>query len=76
MVKTTHKKTFFVPYTVLEYLKIEHTETCDTMNDFFSKQMTNSKLLVHSGEKERTLFFNSMFQKINKLRSQISIGNT
>jgi len=49
LVKTTHKKTFFVPYTVLEYLKIEHQDTCDIMEDFFEKQMTNSKLLVHSG---------------------------
>ncbi|WP_298900389.1 hypothetical protein [uncultured Psychroserpens sp.] len=75
MVKTTHKKAFFVPYTVLEYLKIEHDETCAIMDDFFSRQMTNSKLLVHSGEKDRTLFFNKMLQKINKLRNQISIDN-
>ncbi|WP_298892513.1 hypothetical protein [uncultured Psychroserpens sp.] len=75
MVKTTHKKAFFVPYTVLEYLKIEHDATCDIMDDFFSRQMTNSKLLVHSGEKDRTLFFNKMLQKINKLRSQINIDN-
>jgi len=73
MVKTTHKKAFFVPYTVLEYLKIEHQETCDIMDDFFSRQMTNSKLLVHSGEKDRTLFFNKMHQKINKLRERITI---
>jgi hypothetical protein len=73
MVKTNQKKVFFVPYTVLEYLKIEHQETSDIMDDFFNRQKTNSKLLVHSGEKDRTLFFNKMLQKINKLRSQISI---
>jgi hypothetical protein len=76
MVKTTHKKAFFVPYTVLEYLKIEHQNTCDIMEDFFDKQMTNSKLLVHSGEKDRTLFFNRMHQKINKLRERITIDDT
>lgn len=76
MVKTTHKKAFFVPYTVLEYLKIEHQDTCDIMEDFFEKQMTNSKLLVHSGEKDRTLFFNKMHQKINKLRERITIDET
>ncbi len=74
MVKTTHRKAFFVPYTVLEYLKIEHQETCDIMDDFFHRQMTNSKLLVHSGEKDRTLFFNKMHQKINKLRDRITIN--
>lgn len=76
MVKTTHRKAFFVPYTVLEYFKIEHQETCNVMEDFFEKQMTNSKLLVHSGEKDRTLFFNKMHQKINKLREQITLNKT
>ncbi len=76
LVKTTHKKAFFVPYTVLEYLKVEHQDTCDIMEDFFERQMTNSKLLVHSGEKDRTLFFNRMHQKINKLRDRIIIDDT
>lgn len=73
LVKTSFKKVFFVPYTVLEYLKVEHQDTCNIMEDFFQKQMTNSKLLVHSGEKDRTLFFNKMLHKINKLRSHIII---
>ena len=76
LVKTTHKKAIFVPYTVLEYLKIEHQDTCNIMEDFFEKQMTNSKLLVHSGEKDRTLFFNRMLQKVNKLRDKITIDDT
>ena len=73
MVKTSQKKVFFVPYTVLEYLKIEHQDTCNTMEEFFEKQMTNSKLLVHSGEKDRTLFFNKMHGKINRLREKITL---
>ncbi|WP_299106638.1 hypothetical protein [uncultured Winogradskyella sp.] len=76
MVKTTHKKAFFVPYTVLEYLKIEHQETCNIMDDFFSRQMSNSKLLVHSGEKDRVLFFNKMMHKINRLKELINVGNS
>ena len=73
MVKTSFKKTFFIPYTVLEYLKVEHRETCDTMEEFFERQMINSKLLVHSGERDRNLFFNRMLQKINILREKINI---
>ncbi len=73
MVKAANKKTFFVPYTVLEYLKIEHQDTCNIMDDFFEKQMTNSKLLVHSGEKDRTLFFNKMQHKIKTFKERISI---
>lgn len=70
-VKTSFKKTFFIPFTVLEYFKIEHQETCNTMEDFFNRQMTNSKLLVHSGEKDRSLFFNKMLRKIDSLRNRI-----
>lgn len=76
MVKTTHKKAFFVPITVLEYLKIEHQGICDIMADFFEKQKTNSKLLVHSGEKDRTLFFNKMLKKVDNLRNQIELNDT
>ena len=43
------------------------------MLSFFEKQMSNSKLLVHAGEKDRALFFNKMNQKINKLRERITI---
>ena len=43
------------------------------MDDFFEKQMTNSKLLINSGERDRILFINSMRQKIKKLREQIII---
>ena len=76
MVKTTHNRVFFVPYTILEYLKVEHQDTCTIMEDFFKRQMTNSKLLIHSGEKDRTLFFNRMHQKVNKLRERITIDET
>jgi len=76
MIKTAHRKAFFIPFTVLEYLKVEHPETCDDMDDFFDRQMTNSKLLVHSGEKDRTLFFNRMHQKINKLRERIDLDTS
>ena len=71
-VRTKFKKTFFIPFTVLEYLKVEHQPTCEAMDNFFNLQMTNSKLLVNSGEKDRTLFFNKMRQKIDKLQNRIN----
>lgn len=70
-VKTSFKKAFFVPFTVLEYFKVEHQGTCDIMENFFNKQMANSKLLVHSGEKDRILFFNKMHRKIDSLKDRI-----
>jgi hypothetical protein len=74
MVKTQHQKVFFTPFTVLTYFKIEHQETCNEMDRFFSKQMKNSKLLVTAGEKDRALFFNKMQQKIQTVIERIHIN--
>ncbi|ULC60419.1 hypothetical protein MBM09_05385 [Flaviramulus sp. BrNp1-15] len=75
MVKTPHQKVFFTPFTVISYFKIEHQPTCELMHEFFEKQMSISKLLVNAGEKDRSLFFNRMHQKINRLRERIIIDN-
>ncbi|PKQ43906.1 hypothetical protein [Confluentibacter flavum] len=75
MVKTPFQKVFFTPFTVISYFKIEHQPTCELMYEFFEKQMSISKLLVNAGEKDRSLFFNRMIQKINRLRERIIIDN-
>lgn len=72
MVKTPGQKVFFAPFTVLSYFKIDHQPTCELMYEFLQNFMSNSKLLVNAGEKDRTLFFNRMHRKINKLRDQIN----
>lgn len=75
MVKTPYQKAFFTTFTVISYFKIEHQPTCELMFEFFEKQMSISKLLVNAGEKDRSLFFNRMHQKINRLRERIIIDN-
>ena len=75
MVITPHKKVFFTPFTVLSYFKIEHQPTCEIMFKFFVKQMRSSKLLINAGEKDRTLFFNKMHQKLSNLRSRIELNS-
>jgi len=75
MVKTPYQKVFFTPFTVISYFKIEHQPTCELMYEFFEKQMSISKLLVNAGEKDRSLFFNRMHLKINRLRDRIIIDN-
>lgn len=75
MVNTPYQKVFFTPFTVISYFKIEHQPTCELMYEFFEKQMSISKLLVNAGEKDRSLFFNRMHQKINRLRERIIIDN-
>jgi hypothetical protein len=74
MVKTPQQKVFFQPYMVLTYFKVEHQPTCDLLYEFFEKQMINSKLLVNSGEKDRSLFFSQMHHKVNLIRERINIG--
>ena len=73
MVKTEHHKVFFTPFTVLSYFKVEHQGTCNLMDEFFKKQMMNSKLLVNAGEKDRSLFFNKMHQKIGIIKQRINL---
>ncbi len=74
MVKIPNKKVFFTPFTVLSYFKIEHQPTCEIMSEFFDKQMRSSKLLINAGEKDRTLFFNKMHQKIDSLKQLIQVN--
>jgi len=71
MVITPYQKVFFTPFTVISYFKIDHQPTCELMYEFFEKQMSSSKLLVNAGEKDRSLFFKRMHQKIDKLRNII-----
>lgn len=73
MVKTPFQKVFFSPFTVLSYFKIEHQETCEMMYEFLQKQMSISKLLATAGERDRTLFFNTIHQKINNARDRIKM---
>lgn len=73
MVRTPHLKVFYSPFTVLSYFKIEHQATCEMMNDFLNKQMSNSKLLATSGERDRTLFFKMIHQKISIAKERINL---
>jgi hypothetical protein len=73
MVKTPFQKVFFSPYSVINYFKIEHQQTCDHIYELLEKQMKNSKLLVNTGEKDRILFFNKILKKIDAVRVRIKI---
>ncbi|TWO33279.1 hypothetical protein E1J38_005120 [Seonamhaeicola sediminis] len=75
MVRTPHKKVFYSPFTVLSYFKIEHKDTCEMMNDFLNKQMSNSKLLATAGERDRTLFFKTVHQKISIAQERINMDH-
>lgn len=76
MVVTPLQKVFFTPFTVISYFKIDHQPTCALMYEFFEKQMSSSKLLVNAGERDRSLFFKRMHQKIDKLRDIIETSKS
>ena len=75
MLVTPFQKAFFTPFTVLSYFKIEHQETCEMMYEFLQKQMSNSKLLATSGERDRTIFFKTIHQKISIAKERIAIDD-
>ncbi|MEH6535228.1 MAG: hypothetical protein V7719_02460 [Psychroserpens sp.] len=73
MIVTPSQKVFFSPFTVLSYFKIEHKPTCDMMYEFLQKQMSISKLLVTAGEKDRSLFFKTIHDKISLTKERINL---
>ena len=65
---------FFVPYTTLSYIKIADSETCEEMIRYLKKQLQFSKQLSGDSAIERTIFFNTLYQRIDKLRELIQLG--
>jgi hypothetical protein len=45
------------------------------MHEFLQKQMSNSKLLATSGERDRTIFFKTIHQKISIAKQRIDIDD-
>lgn len=75
MIVTPFQKVFFSPFTVLSYFKIDHKDTCDMMHEFLQKQMSISKLLATSGERDRTIFFKTIHQKITITKERINMDD-
>lgn len=73
MIVTPFQKVFFTPFTVLSYFKIDHKETCDMMHEFLQRQMSNAKLMATSGERDRTIFFKTIHQKISIAKERINM---
>jgi len=71
LVSTPHTQSLYVPFTLLSYYKTSNKQTCKEAEVFLDKQLQNSKLLNTAGEKERNLFFNKIYAKINALQKLI-----
>ena len=73
--KTPKTKSLYVPFTILSYFRTNDVKTCNQAENFLRIQMEGSKLLSSAGEKERNLFFNKMYKKIDALRTLVSAKN-
>lgn len=73
-VKTPHKKSLFIPFTILSYFQTSDKLTCDEAEAFLKKQLKSSKLLNTAGEKEKLSFFNKIYTKIEALHQLIEVS--
>jgi len=67
-----------VPYTMLGYFITQDRDTCINAADYFKHQVKNSKSLNLSGTRDRKLFFNKAYQKVDfyirKMENEIDLG--
>lgn len=76
MVMVPNKTSLFVPFTVLSYFNTNDKNTCKQAENYFKRQLQNSKLLNAAGEKDRDEFFNKMLNKVEALKSLIRASDT
>lgn len=73
MISDHYQKSLFVPYTMLGYYITNDENTCKTVYDFFQHQLKNSKLLNTAGTKDKNMFFNRVYQKIDFYKNQMTV---
>lgn len=71
LIQDAHRKSLFVPYTMLGYFITTDTDTCKHVANFFQHQLKNSKLLNTAGTRDKKMFFNRAYQKIDMYKNQI-----
>lgn len=72
LISNSVQRTLFVPYTMLGYFITKDTETCKNAHDFYQHQLKNSKLLNTAGTRDKKIFFNKAYQKVDFYKSQIT----
>ena len=78
LVSSPIQQSLFVPYTMLGYFITQDRDTCTNAADYFKHQVKNSKSLNLSGTRDRKLFFNKAYQKVDfyirKMENEIDLG--
>lgn len=66
-----NKSSFFLPYNAFGYFVTSDKKTCQEQQHYISNQLINSKSLNQSGKKDRKIFFNRMYQKLEYHKNKI-----
>lgn len=63
---------FAIPTNMFGYILINDEKTCKETRNYFEHQIKNSKSLNTSGNRDRKIFFNKMYQQIENLIQKLS----
>ncbi len=63
---------FAIPTNMFGYILINDEKTCKETRNYFQHQIKNSKSLNTSGNRDRKIFFNKMYQQIENLIQKLS----
>ena len=75
LIETPIKNSVFVPFSVVNYFNTSDPLTCKQFSKTIKYQMNHSKLLNTSGEKEKSMFFNRLLQKVTNFKVHIEAEN-
>ena len=68
---TDTEKTAFTPYTNLTYFKVTDENTTDHIEHHLNNKLIYSKNISGEASVERKKFFNTIYRKIDQLKTQI-----
>jgi len=63
---------FALPTNMFGYILINDTKTCGETKNYFEHQIKNSKSLGTSGNRDRKIFFNKMYEQIENLKKKLT----
>lgn len=69
--KNEEKSSLFVPFNMFGYMMTEDQNTCDDALNFFQHQIKNSRLLNASGNRDKKIFFNKMYEQIENVKQKL-----
>jgi hypothetical protein len=69
--KNDQQCSFFIPFSMFGYMMTNDEMTCKDSLSYFEHQIKNSRSLNTSGNRDRKMFFNTMYQQIENLKEKL-----